>query len=155
MLWLSMSRESPDSTLVLVVRRMIAASPERLFEAWTRPQELRQWWGPAGVVCSAAEIDLRVGGRYRIGNQFPDGRLVWIVGQFQRVEPPRLLKYTWSVDADSPNPEVVTVRFEPRPGGTEVTVIHERISAPKLRDQHEQGWMGCLDGLGRYMVAGG
>jgi len=57
--------------LTLVVRRTIGASPERVFDAWTKPERLRLWWGPRGVTCTAAEVDLRVGGRYRIANQFP------------------------------------------------------------------------------------
>jgi uncharacterized protein YndB with AHSA1/START domain len=80
--------------LTLVVRRTIGASPERVFDAWTKPERLRLWWGPRDVTCTAAEVDLRVGGRYRIANQFPDGRVVWISGQFECIEPPRLLVYS-------------------------------------------------------------
>jgi uncharacterized protein YndB with AHSA1/START domain len=56
------------------------------------------WWGPsAAVSCASAEIDLRVGGRYRIANRFPDGRLLWIVGEFEVVEPPSRLVFSWRV----------------------------------------------------------
>lgn len=70
-------------TVTLVVRRTIHASAERLFEAWTQPICLKEWWGPDNVRCVDAEVDLRVGGGYRIANQFPDGKLVWIVGEFE------------------------------------------------------------------------
>ena len=61
-----------------------------MFAAWTTPELLRQWWGPTGVRCIAAEIDLRVGGTYRIGNEIPDGSVIWISGEFRlrRAEPP-------------------------------------------------------------------
>ena len=66
--------------VTLVVRKTIRAKPERLFAAWTIPAELKLWWGPQGVKCIEAEIDLRRGGRYRIANQLPDGKFLWITG---------------------------------------------------------------------------
>ena len=62
--------------IALVVRRTIHAPVEPVFHAWTRPEQLRQWWGPGPVTCCHAEIDLRVGGAYRIGNRLPDGTVL-------------------------------------------------------------------------------
>src|SRR5215475_149172 len=108
--------KSPDGEqprlVSLVVRRIIRSTPGRLFEAWTQPDQLKQWWGPEGVTCIAAEIDLRAGGRYRIANQFPDGTVVWIIGQFQIIEPPHRLSYTWQIEESSGSSEHVNVRFE-------------------------------------------
>jgi uncharacterized protein YndB with AHSA1/START domain len=138
----------------LVVRKTIQASPERLFAAWTEPEQLRAWWGPEGVVCIEAEVDLRPGGRYRIGNQFPDQSVLWIVGEFEAVEPPRRLVYTWRVEGISQAPERVTVQFDSRGAATEVIVTHDRIASRELRDQHLHGWEGCLAGLAEYVSAG-
>jgi uncharacterized protein YndB with AHSA1/START domain len=144
----------PESQMeTLIVRKTIQASPERLFAAWTKPEQLREWWGPEGVVCIAAEVDLRPGGRYRIGNQLPDQRVLWIVGEFQVVEPPRRLIYTWRLEGISEGDERVTVQFESQGEATEVIVTHERISSRELRDQHAQGWLGCLSGLTEFMEA--
>jgi glutathione S-transferase len=140
----------------LVVRRTINASVARVFEAWTEPEQLRRWWGPRPVTCSAAEIDLRVGGRYRIGNQLPDGSVVWISGTFEIVDPPRRLVYSWQVERPgSPSPERsrVTVRFEPRDGSTDVIVVHERIDTEETRIDHEKGWNGCLENLEAMFVS--
>jgi len=146
------SATAPASeTVTLIVRRTIYASVERVFEAWTRPAHLKQWWGPDSVSCADAEIDLRVGGRYRIANQFPDGKLVWIVGEFELVAPPHKLVYTWRLEPDARASERVTVRFEPRDGATEVIVIHDRIPNMAIRDRHEQGWHGCLNGLAEFL----
>jgi uncharacterized protein YndB with AHSA1/START domain len=135
----------------LVVRKTIPATPERLFGAWTEPEQLRRWWGPAGVTCVDPEVDLRVGGRYRIGNQFPDGKLLWIAGEFEVVEPPRRLTYTWLLEGISEAPERVTVQFEARGEATEVIITHTRIPNKTLRDQHQNGWQACLDGLTEYL----
>jgi uncharacterized protein YndB with AHSA1/START domain len=136
----------------LVVRRTIRATVERVFAAWTEPAHLLKWWGPRPVFCDAAEIDLRVGGAYRIANRLPDGRQLWISGEFERVVPPRELVYTWRV-GDAAELQRVTVRFEPHPSGTEIVIVHEDISSPAMREDHTQGWAGCLDGLERLFTA--
>jgi uncharacterized protein YndB with AHSA1/START domain len=131
----------------VVVRRLIAASRERLFAAWTTPSQLRAWWGPRGVRCTFAEIDARVGGRYRIGNELPDGRVVIIAGELLAVDPPNELVYTWTIEGSGSEPERVTVRFEARGTATEVIVVHERVPDQRTREQHAEGWEGCLAGL--------
>jgi uncharacterized protein YndB with AHSA1/START domain len=138
--------------ITLVVRRTIRATPERLFDAWTRPEQLVEWWGPEGVTCIDPSVDVRVGGAYRIGNRLPDGSEIWIVGVFEAVERPHLLTYSWRLEGSDGEPERVTVRFEPRGTDTEVIVTHERVANETLRDQHRQGWHGCLEGLARFIV---
>ena len=140
-----------DQLLTLTVRRTIRATPRRLFEAWTRPEHLMNWWGPRPVKCSGAEVDLRVGGAYRIGNLFPDGSVLWIHGEFEIVEPYRRLVYSWLAGETPPLlAERVTVQFEGRGATTEVIITHERIPDPLARGRHQLGWEGCLDGLTAY-----
>jgi uncharacterized protein YndB with AHSA1/START domain len=135
----------------LVVRRTIRAPREKVFAAWTEARHLIAWWGPTpDVTCPSAEVDLRVGGRYRIANRFPDGRLLWIAGEFEVIEPPVRLVFSWQLESHATGTERVTVDFEARGASTEVIVTHERIADAATRAGHEQGWMGCLDGLARY-----
>jgi uncharacterized protein YndB with AHSA1/START domain len=143
------ARDPRPANLTLVVRRTIQASAEELFAAWTQPERLKLWWGPRPITCEDAEIDLRPGGSYRIANRLPDGTLLWIVGEFEVVEPPFRLVYTWRTDP-SASAERVSVQFEPRDNATEVIIVHERVSDPETRSRHEHGWSGCLDGLARY-----
>ena len=135
----------------LEVRRVIRAPVERVFRAWTTPEELRRWWGPRDVRCIAAEIDLRVDGRYRIGNESPDGSVLWITGKFVVVEPPRLLVYTWKLSEQAHPAELVRVSFEDHELGTSVVVTHSRVPTPELREQHGRGWNGCLDGMAAHL----
>ena len=146
------ARPSGAPELELVVRRLIAATPERLFDAWTDPQQLVRWWGPMGVRCSDASVDLRVGGEYRIANALPDGSTVWIRGVFEEIDPPHRLVYSWLLD-HSTRAERVTVRFEACGAQTEVIVLHERLADEHSRAMHEQGWVGCIDGLVEYLAA--
>ena len=136
----------------LVVRKIIHASAQRLFDIWTQPEHLQQWWGPANVTCIEATVDLRVGGKYRLGNRLPDGTVLWIVGQYEVIEPPHKLVYSWRLESEAQDVERVTVLFEPRGDATEVIVRHERIPDATRRSQHEQGWIGCLDGLAKYVA---
>jgi uncharacterized protein YndB with AHSA1/START domain len=131
----------------LRIQKQIPASPERVFSAWTNPDELREWWGPKGVRCVSAEVELKVGGQYRIANELPDGTILWIGGEFEAVEKPHLLIYSWILEIEDPSTERVTVRFKPHEVGTELILTHELISTTALHDQHQQGWIGCMDGL--------
>ena len=141
-----------NGELSLISRRTIAAPPETLFAAWTEPRHLVRWWGPKDVECTAAEVDLQVGGRYRLANRFPDGTVIWIAGSFELIEPPRRLVYTWAHEpfADETLHTRVTVRFDPKPEGTEIIIIHQRFTDEAVRDAHSAGWTGCLDGLCRH-----
>jgi uncharacterized protein YndB with AHSA1/START domain len=142
---------SGSASITLVVRRKICARPEALFAAWTQPAHLKKWWGPRPVTCVDAEVDLRVGGGYRIANQFPDGTLLWIVGEFEVVDPPHKLVYTWRAGFEPRASERVTVQFDWQGDATEVTVVHEGIPNAAIRNRHESGWNGCLDGLANYL----
>ena len=114
-----------------------------------------KWWGPRGVTCIAADIDLRVGGHYRLGNALPDGTVLWITGRFEVIERPNLLVYTWTVETKTESDERVTVRFDEIDcNGTMLSLTHERIPTDALRDQHQTGWIGCLDGLAEHLVKG-
>jgi uncharacterized protein YndB with AHSA1/START domain len=138
-------------SIALVARRTIKANVQRVFAAWTEPAQLRAWWGPRPVTCSDAEIDLRVGGRIRIVNALPNGGSVTIHGEFRVVDPPHRLVYTWRMDDGAPESSLVTVTFAARGNAsTEVVVVHEEIPTESIRDSHESGWSGCLDGLERH-----
>lgn len=139
--------------MTLVVRRTINASPEELFAAWTQTEHLKRWWGPAPVTCVDAHVDLRVGGSYRIVNQLPDGAQLSIVGEFEVVDPPHKLVYSWRTRSESHHFERVTVQFQPQGDATEVIIMHERILNAAIRNQHLTGWNGCLDGLTRYFTS--
>jgi len=143
-----LTEDAPQSAARdVTVRRNVPASPEVVFRLWTDAEMVKKWWGPPGVTCSEAEIDLRVGGSYRIANLLPSGSTIWIHGVFEAVDPPNRLVYTWGIGLESSAEERVTVTFHPIGGGTEVVVLHENAPDVATRDSHENGWYGCLDGL--------
>ncbi|MBX2800536.1 MAG: SRPBCC domain-containing protein [Myxococcales bacterium] len=139
-----------DDVLQVTVTRRIRAPIARVFAAWTQPAHLLSWWGPTGVACVQAEVDLRVGGRYLLANRMPTGDVVRIEGVFEQIEPERRLVYTWSVDGRDSG-QRVTVRFVAHGAQTDVHVVHERIPTEPERAGHEAGWIGCLQGLATHL----
>ena len=137
----------------LEVSRVINASAGRLFEAWTTPDMIVQWWGAGGITCPEAEMDLAVGGRYRIANRTPDGAVMWISGIFSKVDPPHELAYTWGMEPidDAAILSLVEVTFTSENDGTLVTVRQTQIATPEAREMHLAGWVGCLAGLERLL----
>lgn len=132
----------------LVVSKHVKAPVQRVFAAWTTADQVTRWWGPEGVECTHAEVDLRVGGAFRIANLLPDGSTSWISGIYEQIDAPNRLVHTWHVESDpTPTSERVTVDFIEVDGGTDITVTHTGFTDSTVRDGHAQGWAGCLDGL--------
>ena len=130
----------------LSLRRRIAASPERVFEAWTNPQLIAQWWGcPETRAVSVAELDARVGGRFRVVVRTADGTLHEMRGTYGEVVPARRLVFTWE-RAGEPD-TLVTVTLRPDGDGTALMLTHEHFPDAPTRDLHEHGWTGSLGRL--------
>ncbi len=140
-------KSSPATTLR--VERTFAAPREKVFRAWTDPEELKKWFGPVGYSTLIAEVDLRVGGQYRLGmRKLPNGEIFYLVGMYREVRPPEKLVYTWFWESQPEQGEtLVTVEFLARGNSTEVMVTHELFSTDKARDDHDKGWNSCLDRL--------
>ena len=126
----------------LTVIRFVAASPERLWRAWTTADELSGWLWPSSWE-TTCEIDLRVGGRYRIAS---DVSGIAVSGEYVALERPSRLVQTFQWDEDEYE-TLVTVTFAPVAGGTELTIVHERFTSQEEADNHLQGWNDCLDRL--------
>ena len=108
-----------------------------------------------GYTTPIAEVDLRVGGRYRLGMKPPDRDVVLIVGgTYREVERPARLVYTWAWEGSDAPETLVTVEFHDRGASTEVVLIHENFTDGKVRDEHVGGWSGCLDRLARLLQGG-
>ena len=93
-----MTNPSPKIGTMLRLSRTFDAPRETVFRAWTQPENLRKWWGVAeGYTAPITEVDLRVGGKYRLGMKAPDDDEVNIVGgEFKEVDPPQKIVLTWA-----------------------------------------------------------
>ena len=148
-------------TLSVNVSRFIRAPRERVFDAWTNPELRRQWWRThSGENLTTCDVDARVGGRYcmkQIGSGCDspgdDPNYEWIMeGEFLEVDPPRKLVFTWNVNHDPPSvDERVTIEFREVEGGTDVSIKHEGILSPTMRDGTDEGWTTLLKAVAELL----
>jgi len=135
----------------LRVERWFRAGPEDLFDAWTCPEVLRRWWTAyPGWAPSECSVDLRVGGRYRLGMRDEGGREYVVEGEYEEVQRPSLLRYTWCWQDDELHPghtSLVSVRFSADRGGTTVLVEHSGLASARSVTRHRSGWNGTLASL--------
>jgi uncharacterized protein YndB with AHSA1/START domain len=138
------------------VSQRIRATPERLFRAWTDPKQLVHWWRMEGDgwAFAGASVDLRVGGQYRLEMTGPENKHHVAVGEYQDVQRPTRLAFTWNVESKTVD-TLVTVEFNDVGGGvTEVVLTHERFGDATSAAGHEKGWSQLLRLLDRAMQAG-
>jgi uncharacterized protein YndB with AHSA1/START domain len=103
------------------------------------------------------ECDARVGGRFRIAMQPPEGEPFHVAGEFRAVDPPALLAYTFNYEEPDPDDRetVVTFALEDRGGTTGVTVDQGVFATEARRALHEQGWNETLDRLVALLTSAG
>jgi uncharacterized protein YndB with AHSA1/START domain len=135
--------------LALHLQRVLPASPSLLFRMHTEPDLLAQWWGPKGFSAPSIELDSRVGGRYRIAMQPPEGELFFVSGEFREVEPATRLVYTFRWEPPDPDDleNVVAFSLQERRASTAVTVDQRPFATEARQTLHEQGWTESLDRL--------
>lgn len=141
-------QEKPSLTL----SRTYPVAPEKVWRAWTDAQALTQWWGPGNEPVSLAELDVRVGGRFRIVFGGPDGRAHEVAGVYREVDPSRKLVFTWTWPNSTPERvSLVTITLRAAGRGTELVLQHAEFFDEAVRDGHERGWTGALDKLERFL----
>ena len=114
----------------LVITRTFAAPRQLVFDAWTQPELLRQWYGPRGWQLTTCEMDLRAGGRFLFVLQRPNRADMALRGTYQAVDAPTRLATSERWDDDWTEGETpTTTMFAERDGVTTVTRIIEFISA--------------------------
>ncbi|HLY88070.1 MAG TPA: SRPBCC family protein [Acetobacteraceae bacterium] len=139
----------------LVLTRLIAAPPEKLYRAWTDPALLKQWFAPLPYTTPEAELDVRPGGSNLVVMRGPDGGDIPCHGVYLEVVPNRRLVVTDAfVSAWEPSQKpfmTLVLTFEPEGEGTRYTARVRHWSVED-REAHEkmgfhQGWSLCADQL--------
>jgi uncharacterized protein YndB with AHSA1/START domain len=155
-----------------VISRVFDAPRERVWQAWTQAEQLKQWWGPRGFKVHTCKVDLRPGGIFHYGMTAPDGSDMWGKFSYREIAAPKKLVFV--VSFSDPKGGVTrhpmspgwplyimsTVEFEDQgKGKTRVTVTwlpHEASDAERKvfadgRDSMNQGWGGTLDQFADYL----
>jgi uncharacterized protein YndB with AHSA1/START domain len=137
----------------LQLKKFIRATPQRVFDAWTKPSLMKQWFAPGTMTVPDAQADMRVGGAYKVTmnnadetSPMPTGTYV-TYGVYKEIVPNSKLVFTWGWEGPDRHESIVTVEFQAKDGGTEVILTHERLANAEQVQKHTHGWLGCLENL--------
>lgn len=154
------------NTKTLVIEKVFNAPVERVWKAWTDPEEYKKWWGPEGFSAPVIKIDFRVGGTFlgcMRGKMAPDApeQDFWSGGVYQEIIPmQKIVSTDYFTDAEGnkvdpksfgmpgewPDEMRVTITFEDMDGKTKLTIVHEGHPAEMASDA-ETGWKQSLEKL--------
>ena len=148
--------EAAEEKPVLQLDRIIPASRERVFAAWTTPEAIKVWFGPDNCRVLDVQVDLRVDGEYCCSLSTEALGEIKVRGRYLEVTPPTKLIYTWRWEGNSEltvGTSLVTVEFTSAGTFTEIHLTHEQLPSIESRDDHGHGWSGALDKLEKYLVS--
>jgi uncharacterized protein YndB with AHSA1/START domain len=146
----------------LTIMRELDAPREAVWDAWTNPVSVIEWWGPKGFTAPCARIDLSVGGSYLFCSRSPEGQHYWNTGDFLEIIPQKRILSTsgfsdevgnfvppaqYEIDKTKPLKLSMTVTFEEIDGKTLLTLSYEGLPHGKNRDMVEEAWNQTLDKL--------
>jgi uncharacterized protein YndB with AHSA1/START domain len=142
---------------VLRLERVFAVAPEKVWRAWTDAEALRAWFGQSEAPDWAAELDVRVGGGYRLLLRHPRDFYYRVSGVYREVVPPTFttmgrLVFTWNQEGEHAEGEsLITVelrrRSESEGGGTALSFTQDPMFDPQARD----GWRADFKRLGKLL----
>ncbi|MEX0956595.1 MAG: SRPBCC domain-containing protein [Rhizobiaceae bacterium] len=144
-----------NDTVLTLTRTFPDVDAQAVYDAWTRPELVADWYGPEGFDNEIHEMDVRVGGRYNLTMIAPDGSRYPLSGEFRQLEPPNRLSFSWKWETQPASigdeTTLVTVDIRQVGGGTEVTLTHSGFASAEHRDNHGIGWEPSLGKLARTL----
>jgi uncharacterized protein YndB with AHSA1/START domain len=141
----------------IAVTRGFAAPRELVFEAWTRPDLLKQWlYGPEDWRLAVCEIDLRVDGTARFVWRHNDGKEMGMSGVYREIRPPERIVFTENWDEDWTGGEVLVTLVLAEQAGTTSLMQTMLYSSQAARDaglstDMEKGMAQSYDRLARLL----
>jgi uncharacterized protein YndB with AHSA1/START domain len=145
------------SEQVVRLSRTFKATPERVFAAWSTPEQIAKWFGPANYTVRVLRLEAGIDGEYEFAMTPPGAdQARFIAGRYLDYQPGRRLVFTWAWRdepgaATAADESLVTVEFNASGADTELVLTHERLTGAESREGHRQGWVGSFDGLDEYL----
>jgi uncharacterized protein YndB with AHSA1/START domain len=138
----------------VTLKRRLHAPAEKVYAAWTEPAQIAHWFGPSETVAGSvhAEMDVRVGGRFRVSFDTVDGEHHEVGGVYREVAPNEKLVFSWAWHTTPERESLVTVLIRKEGEGAMLTLTHEQFFDEAARDGHKRGWTGTLDKLEHYFA---
>ena len=145
-----MTLTEPTPKPMIRLQRLLPASPQEVFDAWTDPKSLQQWFCPGTVSLASVDLDVRVGGHFRIVMRDETKDLLH-TGTYREIDPPQRLVFTWRSSGTYDQETLVTVELHPRGTKTELVLTHERLPDASSAGKHEEGWQDVVRKLTVYL----
>jgi uncharacterized protein YndB with AHSA1/START domain len=141
--------------LMLELERVLPAPPPKVFALFSDPKELATWWGPEGFTIPSLEFEPRVGDRFQIEMQPPEGDPFHLTGEFREVDPPARLAYTFAWEPPDPDDveNVVRLSFRDLGESTAVSLAQGPFKTEARRALHRDGWTDSFDKVERLLAA--
>jgi uncharacterized protein YndB with AHSA1/START domain len=135
------------------LHRVLTASPEKVFRAFTDPAAYASWIPPYGFVCTVDKMENKVGGLYHASfTNFTTGKSHSFGGKFVDIKPNELIRYTDTFDDPTlPGEMITTITLRKSVAGTELSVVQEGIPDAIPVDMCYLGWQESLDKLKRLV----
>ena len=127
-------------TVTVTANRQLNAPPDRVYRAWTDPDEVRRWFKPARLI-----MNPHVDGLWHSDTEW-EGKHWPHYGRFIRLERPRLIEETWMSESTHGLETLLRVEFEPKGGGTQLTLTHSGLPDDEA-ENHRKGWEEILSTL--------
>jgi uncharacterized protein YndB with AHSA1/START domain len=145
-----MTAQSIAAAPAVTVSRTIPAPREQVFAAWLDADGMRHWMRPDDIRETEAELDARVGGRFRIVMRGAETDYV-MTGEYVEIDPPSRILLTWASNVTTGESRI-TLEFHDRGDETELVLTHERISDAATAANYEKGWSEIVDSLAARMA---
>ncbi len=146
----------------LIVRRWLAASRERVFQAFAQQSQMDRWMcrDAASHVIRYEKFDFREGGECVLAISIGREQRFMQYLRYTKIVPPSQIVWTWEWEhldrsgklLEELRNSVVTIDLAEARGGTELTLTHEFLPDPKSFADHQRGWNGCIDELEKLLA---
>ena len=135
---------------LLTITRVLPASPQAVFDAWTTAESVRHWMCPESTSIPLAELDVRVGGAFRVDMLVEGERLVH-TGVYREIRPPEKLVFTWTSKNTQHRDTLVTVELRALGDKTELKLTQTLLPDDAATQQHAGGWTQIVEHLAGYL----
>ena len=141
----------------LSITRKFQASREEVFDAF---EHAAAWWAPPSCSVASASVDFRVGGQFRIGMAVPDGKLIFVHGEYKTIDRPARLVFTHVFEQNPPcgteladHETLVTVELVRDGDATELRFVQEKLPSEEAVQRNDEGFGEILESLDRFLAA--
>ena len=146
--------ETDQKDNVIQIERQFDVDVDKLFRAWTEPEQLKQWWQPMGHPLTNVVNELKEGGKveYHVGDAG-----LQITGTYSEVAQNEKLVYSWiwnMNDEGSESGYTLNISFSSEGEGSKIHIVQEGFSGPEFLKPHQDGWEKGLNDLSSYLSGG-